>query len=257
MAIRVGTKIIPTIHVGSKSISRIYVGQIELYPGIANAGILFMVNRRSLFTLDINTGIATRIGGSNFVDYRSLTSIGTTLYATSGSGFYVIDSSNGLPTLIGNIENITGSIRGLTSVGSTLYMITDQDRLYTLNVSTAAATLIRDLSSDIRQTVPSGLTAIENILYILTNNDLYRFDLTTNELTAFNNFNDFNVREREASGLTAVPTLTGHQLYMVGNTNHRLYTLNFNNGRAAIVSRVDRFGINLTSVDGLTYALRS
>ena len=191
---------------------------------------------RALFTLDIVTGRATRVGNAvNFgVDSRyssseprALGSTNSKLYGLFGGG-----SSRNIPAA-----------------------------LYEFNLVTGAATRIgnaTDFGIDFQ--FPSGMTYHDDKMYVCSNNDLFTIDLSTGILTKVNTVTkwggiDFPLVQSIAS--------SNNTLFGADVNGGILYSIDTSDGSATTVGRfLNSTGTsltftNMTSVDGVLYGLDS
>ena len=130
------------------------------------------------------------------------------------------------------------------------------DALYTLDVSTGRATVVRASNVNAfagrvadREFNPSGLASHGGNLYMVgkTGIRLYRLDTTTGLATPIANFTGFGVGENAPEGLAS----HGGTLYMVGAANDALYTLDVSTGRATRVGSASQFGVSENFPRGL------
>ena len=148
--------------------------------------------------------------------------------------------------------------RGLAAIGNILYMVgTSNDVLYTLNIDPGdgtddgSAIQVGNLAGGfgVGETIPTGLAALGNTLYMLgaNNGRLYTLNLDpddgTDDGTAIQVGNlaaGFRVGEGSPFGLAALD----NTLYMVGLSNAVLYTIDTTNGSATQVGSLARgFGV--------------
>ncbi len=190
-------------------------------------GILYMVgsDTDALYTLDTTTGVATKVSDTSVTEF--------------GVG-------EGNPT-------------GLAAINDTLYMVGwNNDVLYTLNIDSTdgspdgRAYRVGSTAAgfDVGESVPTGLAAINNILYMVgtTNDALYTLDTTTGGAAQVGSVSaGFNVGETNPRGLAAI----GTTLYMVGLTNADLYTLDTTDGDATQMGSATQFGATESSPTGL------
>ena len=189
-------------------------------------GRLYMTGSTAdaLYTLDTATGEAalvateTQITGSGG-PARTLSGVasheGELYVTTTGTGrLYRIDLDTLTGTQIG-IDDFTGddpsfsedSPRGIASHGSPakLYMIgAGNDRLYTLDTATGAATAIGGAAGfDLTDASPRGLASHGNSLYMIENtgNRLYTLNTATGAATSVGDATDFGVGESSAYGI--------------------------------------------------------
>ena len=185
-------------------------------------GTLYGVSGSALKSVDPATGIHTQIGSASKFGVSEnraagLASHGGTLYMVAALGFisnlhisklYTLDTTTGVATTVGthngSISGTSGiSLRGLASLGDTLYAVANESNLnvglYSISIGTSSM---------------STATRIGSAAY-------------------------FGVSDHDPQGLTS----GGGSLYMVGNYTGKLYTLDITTGLAAVVSSVVNFGL--------------
>ena len=186
-------------------------------------GTLYGVSGSALKSVDPATGIATQIGSASKFGVSEnraagLASHGGTLYMVAALGFisnlhisklYTLDTTTGVATTVGthngSISGTSGiSLRGLASLGDTLYAVANESNL---NV---------------------GLYSIS----IGTNS-------TSTTATRIGSATYFGVGDHDPQGLAS----GGGSLYMVGNHTDKLYALDITTGLATVVSSVVNFGL--------------
>ena len=188
-------------------------------------GTLYGVSGSALNSVDPATGIATQIGSASQFGVSEnraagLASHGGTLYMAADLGWisaasnyisklYTLDTTTGVATPAGSNNGIISgtngiSLRGLASLGGTLYAVANQSNLniglYSISIGTSSM---------------STGTRIGSAAY-------------------------FGVSDHDPQGLTS----GGGSLYMVGNYTGKLYTLDITTGLAAVVSSVVNFGLD-------------
>ncbi len=155
---------------------------------------------------------------------------------------------------------------GLAAIGTTLYMVgVVNDVLYTLNIDSTDSTddgrAIQvgntPAGFGLGEISPTGLAAINSTLYMVgqTANALYTLNIDPDDGTAddgramqVGSATNFGVGEDQVNSLGAI----GTTLYMAGERNEVLYTLNTTNGMATQVGLANQFGANEGSPTGLT-----
>ncbi len=188
-------------------------------------GTLYGVSGSALNSVDPATGIATQIGSASQFGVSEnraagLASHGGTLYMAADLGWisaasnyisklYTLDTTTGVATPAGSNNGIISgtsgiSLRGLASLGGTLYAVANQSNL---NI---------------------GLYSIS----IGTNS-------TSTTATRIGSAAYFGVSDHDPQGLAS----GGGSLYMVGSHTGKLYTLDITTGLAAVVSSVVNFGL--------------
>ena len=140
-----------------------------------------------------------------------------------------------------------------------LYMLGDQtNALFLLNPNTGIASRIGNAENfGVGETSPSGLALLGSTLYMVgrTNAALYTLNTDTGEATRVGNAQAFGVNEISPAGLTALAGVTPGapaELFMIGQTNAALYTVNARTGIASRVGNVDQFGVSESMPTGLT-----
>ena len=150
---------------------------------------------------------------------QGLTAIGNTLYMV-GNNLYTLDKETGVATRVGGSIQFEDHIkaRGLASIGETLYMIGVQTEenfsaLYTLNMETGAAEQVGsavnfNIEGVSGRFYPTGLTAIDNTLYMVgsrargTPNQEILYELNTKTGTAEQVGDNLGFKPESAQGLT-------------------------------------------------------
>ena len=160
---------------------------------------------QSLFRIDPATGLITdTLSLSGFpADTDTLTAlefVGETLYAAfreSGSDGYdgilgTIDLTSGVITAIGEMTGMNRPTDGLEYIAGTMYAVsaTDNDgsRLFTVDLSTGAATLVDNLTlGDVQQEAAISFASDDGTMYALLadtqDTNLYSVDLGSGALT--------------------------------------------------------------------------
>ena len=190
-------------------------------------GTLYGVSRSALNSVDPATGIATQIGSASQFGVSEnraagLASHGGTLYMAADLGWisaanrhisklYTLDTTTGVATTAGFNNGIISSgtsggisLRGLASLGGTLYAVANGSNLniglYSISIGT--------------NFTPTTGTRIGSAAY-------------------------FGVSDHDPQGLAS----GGGSLYMVGNYTGKLYALDITTGLATVVSSVVNFGL--------------
>ena len=187
-------------------------------------GTLYGVSGSALNSVDPATGIATQIGSASQFGVSEnraagLASHGGTLYMAADLGFisgasqyisklYTLDTTTVVATPAGTNNGIIGgtsgiSLRGLASLGGTLYAVANESNLNVGLHSISIGTSSR-----------STATRIGSAAY-------------------------FGVGDHDPQGLAS----GGGSLYMVGNHTDKLYALDITTGLATVVSSVVNFGL--------------
>ena len=175
----------------------------------------------SLYTLDVTTGEATRIGAA-----QQPTQFGV---------------GEGVPT-------------DLAAQDGMLYMVGDgKDALYTLDGLTGAATrVVQDpavAQFGVNEGTPDGLAWHDGTLYLVgqATDALYTLDPETGQATRVGSATRFGVSEGQPSGLAS----HGGTLYLVGYDTKALYTLDVSTGVATRVGSATQFGVGVQWPEGL------
>ncbi len=228
-------------------------------------------------------GEATRIGmvtefGVGEGSPTGLAAIGDTLYMVGFNNdiLYTLNidpddsTPDGRAIQVGSLSAGFGvsenNPTGLAAIGSTLYMQGIANGvLYTLNIDPTDSTddgramQVGGLSADfgVGETLSTGLAAINSTLYMVgqTTNALYTLNIDPAVGTADDSMvmqvgglsAGFGVGEDQVNGLGAI----GTTLYMVGERNEVLYTLNTGTGMATQVGMANQFGVGEDAPYGL------
>ncbi len=139
----------------------------------------------------------------------------------------------------------------LAAIDSTLYMIgADTDVLYTLDTTTGVATRMSDAGVSqfgVGEGFPTGLAAIDSTLYMVgqSNDALYTLNIDSADMTDDGMAIQvgilsagFGMSEGNPRGLAAIDST----LYMVGQSNDALYTLNIDSADMTDDGRAIRVG---------------
>ena len=195
-----------------------------------------------------------------------LAAIGDTLYMVgfTNEALYTLDISSGRANRVGLITQFDESESqptGLAAIGNTLYMVGwDRARLFTINIDPSDGTADDGKATQVgrqtsgfgvSETQPTGLAAIGNTLYMVgwDSARLYTINIDPSDGTTDDGMatqvgtlgRGFEVSEFQPTGLAAI----GNTLYMVGQSNDVLYTLNTSTGKATPVgSAAAGFGVN-------------
>ena len=116
-------------------------------------------NTDSLFTLDLNTGLPTIIGGSGalpgdvYVSCLAINPITNDMFAMSYNGnLYQVDKTNGHRTFIGDVSSVNYSHGLAFSPDGVLYCSdtigTNSSKLFTINTETAEASFVAAIPRD-------------------------------------------------------------------------------------------------------------
>ena len=149
----------------------------------------YVTSNEEIGTVDLTTGVQTVIGTPGYTHgtiYDIAATSNGALYAiTSSDRLYSIDTSTAAATSIGNVRTSSnqdvGTIVGLAfSADDTLYGMTNNGHLYSINTSTGVATSVTN--TDFGGTC-DDLVYYDDGLYILADNNLLRYDLTTGSVS--------------------------------------------------------------------------
>ena len=213
---------------------------------------VFRVSKALLASLQAHTGdveflnYARRIGSAtNFgvseTSPAGLASNGTNLYMVGGNKrLYTLNTTTGVASNPGpGGFGLSGSLSTPTALAwhnSMLYLVIGA-KLYTLNTAGQAA-LVGNMSKTI-----DGLASLGGTLYGVSLSSgprgLYSLDTSSATPTFIGSATDFGVSETAPHGLAS----DGTNLYMVGRTNKKLYTLDTTTGVATPLSSVSNFNL--------------
>ncbi len=223
----------------------------------------------------VAVGEATRIGmvtefGVGEINPYDLAVIDNTLYMAGLETDFLYtlnidpdDSTpDGMAIQVGSVEDFgvgEEGPTGLAAISNTLYMVgLNNDVLYTVNIdpddSTPDGMAIQvgrtPAGFNVGETLPTGLAAISNTLYMVghAKNALYTLNIDPADGTADDGramqvgvlSAGFGVGEDQVNGLGAI----GTTLYMVGQRNDVLYTLDTGTGMAIQVGMANQFGVS-------------
>ena len=204
----------------------------------------------ALYTIDITTSEATRIGNADRFDAGITNAAGLTwhhdkLYMIGGTasqqdGIYTIDTTSGTATRTARLADFGVGYRPMSAIashGGILYALSSHNntgRLFKIDLQTNTATQLgsNNFGSTDEKT-PTGLASHNGRLYMVgTHTDrLHDIDPTTGAATPIGSATMFDTPdggENTPSGLTSHNTT----LYMIGTDKNRLYTLNTTTGTA-------------------------
>ena len=224
--------------------------------GVAAAGTNSMENRTSCQSCNNNyalDGTASAIGTTCMVEldgtFRRIGASGIAGIITNGLAS-ITDSSSGTP------------ITTLYMTGSKTENGIKTELLYRVNTTSGVATEVGPLRIGRGTPIsigPTDLASIGTTLYMVGNavDRLYRVNTTSGAVTRVGTASNFGVSEASPQGLASITdSSTGTPittLYMVGDTNNALYTLNTSTGVAEQVEpATTSFGVAETSPRGLT-----
>ena len=231
---------------------------------ILRQNTLYMIGgtNNALYTLNIATSRATRIGSANNFGMPGITIRGLAydsnnniLYGVSyvESFLFTLNTLTGVATRVGNSVSFDvgeAEARGLTydTNNDILYMIGGSNAvLYTLDTSTGVATRVGNapLGFGVSEFVPNALAYDTNndVLYMVGNNTdaLYTLNTSTGAATRVSNTNFFNIGETLPSGLAY--NANDDVLYMLGSINDVLYSVDRITGRATRITNISGFGV--------------
>lgn len=228
--------------------------------------VMYMVGSTvdALFKLNLDTGVATRVGNSTGFGVGETTPLGLAwdgsklfMIGASTRALYELDTEDGTATRIGSADRFgvnEGFPSGLAWDGTDLFMVgTHTDALYTVNRTTGVATRIGSATAfGVNETSPSALEWDGTDLFMVgtTRAALYTLDRTTGVATHRGTSTRFGVNESGVSGLG----WDGTTLYMFGIRNDALYSLDRDTGIATRIGSADRFGVGEFSPSGMAYA---
>jgi hypothetical protein len=188
-------------------------------------------NNGSFLDYNTATGSYTLIGTSSAVLWGMGYTAGGVLYANDkGSspnvGFYKVNPNNARITLIGDISGPTSGAGTLTSptAGGTLYYTDKSDNLFTVNPTTAVATLVGATGYTVGGTFDSDFGP-DGKLYAVSDNSLYQINTTTGAATLIGS----NSQDADMQGLISADG----NLY--GFSGDSMYSINLTNGQATFV----------------------
>ena len=164
------------------------------------------------------------------------------------------------PTGFGAVSEASPS--GLASIGDTLYMVNFADSssggvLYSLGLVGATAGLATQIRTITIRVASRGLASIGNTLYLVGdfNDSLFTLDPNSGNPARVNSIvTGFNASETTPRGLASITDDDGTTtLYMVGDQNDALYTVDISDGSIArVAAGVTSFGtVNETNPYGL------
>ena len=218
----------------------------------------------------VEVGGAIRVSAATVVSFgvgetnpRELAAIGNTLYmvgATTGRLYTLnIDPADGTPDgsaiQVGSLAAGFGvgenTPTGLAAIGNNLYMVgASNDVLYTINTTDGMATQVGGLAAGFgvgENNNPFGLAAIGNTLYMVgaTHGRLYTLNIDPADTISDGSADQvgslaagFGVDELGTTGLATV----GNTLYMVGQSNRVLYSLNIDSADTISDGSADQVG---------------
>ena len=222
-------------------------------------------------TCVIAVGMVQRVGsatafGVNETTPRGLAYNGTNLYMVGASTnkLYTINTSTGVASEVGSIpENSSGiafynNVMYLSSRGNTNTFNTNDDSLYTITITTAAASLVADFNGA-SETSPAGLAGHNNVLYMLGQDDFgmngatfYSLDPSDARLSHIGGgtWFDSQTNAYNPSGLESV----GGTLYFTlrGLVEHAgLYSMDITTGNGTRIGSIDGFGVSELGPTGI------
>lgn len=181
----------------------------------------------ALYTLNTDTGVATRVGsadnfGANLTAIRGIESIGSTLYLIAGGNLYTLNTNTGVATRVGSSTH-TSQGRTLAAIGGKLYMGSSGQGLYIVNTTTGAATRVDSNTINYGITGASmSIAALGDTLYGFDSGSdaLYTIDTDTEVATRIGTAVQFGVSEGQPRAAASL----SNTLYMAGD-NAVLYSL--------------------------------
>ena len=220
--------------------------------GVAAAGTNSMENRTSCQSCNNNyalDGTASAIGTTCMVEldgtFRRIGASGIAGIITNGLAS-ITDSSSGTP------------ITTLYMTGSKTENGIKTELLYRVNTTSGVATEVGPLRIGRGTPIsigPTDLASIGTTLYMVGNaaDRLYRVNTTSGAVTRVGTgtVRRFGVSESSPQGLASITDGATTTLYMVGQGNQVLYTLNTSTGEAEQVGTAMSFGVAERSPRGL------
>ena len=221
-------------------------------------GILYMVgwNVEALLSLDPATGLATRIGnvdqfGVAEAQPQGLASHNGRLYmiGATNSAIYTLDVNTGEASYVSRTIAAFGISEndpsGIASLNQRLYMVgRSQDALYIINVDDTPVSLY---DGSLRNAFVQAGIFEEPGINLDSEIVISSSDSVLGQGIRVGSSVQFGVSEQFPAGLTA----HNNQLYMVGNGNDALFTLDVTSGVATRVGSVEFFNINEQSPQAL------
>ncbi|MEJ2436961.1 MAG: Ig-like domain-containing protein, partial [Sulfurovaceae bacterium] len=202
----------------------------------STATTYYVSSTEEIGTVDLTTGVQTVIGTPGYTHGTiydiAATSSGTLYAITSTDRLYSIDTSTAAATSIGNVRTSSnqdvGTIVGLAfSADDTLYGMTNDGHLYSINTSSGVATSVAPY--DFGGTC-DDLVYYDNGLYVLADNKLLRYDLTTGSVS------------------TIVTGMNGILYGLALNDDGNIYVIK-NDGTAYIVDLTDNTYTSANNID--------
>ena len=191
------------------------------------SGTVYMlgVSPRALYTLDLETGVATLVNTFSQFMVR-LAAVGNVLYCSDNSYLYTMNTSTAAITNRTNFTFSGFNVFGtrMFSGGSGMMAIRGsgtRKNLYDLS-TTGVLTQSRALTGDIGVNFDGG-ARIGNSVYLNFQTYVSEVSLATNVATRLGNITNFDVGESSGSAML----FSNNNLYMTGRTNDALYRLGY------------------------------
>jgi hypothetical protein len=216
------------------------------------------------------TGAYTLLGTNTTVLYGLGYSSGV-LYANDDGasptvGFYTVNPANGALTTVGNISGATSGTGGITAPigGGTIYYFDHSNQLFTINSSSAAATIVGPLGFTVAGAWDICFAA-NGQLYATSNGFFYQVNTTTGAATLLGNSGA--QLQGLAPGEGTLYGFSGTNMYSIDLTDGALTFVrntpsglgNFENGTGVVTSSTPEPGTLLlagTGILGLLGAVR-
>ena len=213
---------------------------IDIISLVYDNGITYLSSGSQLYTLNSTTSQAVSTNNSYGTNILNISLIDNTTYGFSQTNQYTINISTGTATSEGTYTGISSvaSFAGLGKIGSIIYAIVNKE-LYTVNLSTRVFTNVQTLMLS-SSPISNNLIAMATdgtIIWAIGNDiglrKLFTIDTTSGSLTQVGSLADgFGVNETNPAGLS----YHNSNLYMIGNSTDRLYTLNITTGAATEIT---------------------
>ena len=193
--------------------------------GLAADNLAYVVTRSDQFGIvDLNTGAFTQFSNMGHQPV-GMAMAGGSLYvaAFNTSALYKANPATGILTLVGNSSI---SFYGLGSTLSGLYALDVNGKLYSVDPSTAAATLIGSTGQSASATL--GMSTNSSTLYFAVNSNLYTLNTSTGLASL--------VGPMGVSGIGSMTFEDGLLYAGVTQPSSQIYTLNTSTGAGTPVS---------------------
>lgn len=201
-------------------------------------------NPSTLYRIDLTTNAISTVGTITGFEVESLSfGPGPVLYGIDedGSQLLSINTSTAAPTVVGALgASVSDPGMAYCTDNSTMYLASEDGELYTINLSTGAATLV---GTDATYS-PTGMTcSTGGVLYVIDDSDdnLYTVNRGTGTSTL--------VGSLGVSISDGGMARNGSQLLMVSdNSPTNLYQVNPSTGAASIIVELDSSSLSLESL---------